>query len=131
MSKGTMQRLTLLGRLGTDPDIKGISDSQYVAKLNVATTDRIKRKDQEDWEDVTTWHHVSAFGQLADFSRQYLKKGDSVYIEAKLRSSQWQDAEGKDCFGIDIVAQDLQQVGRIERLETASSETDSPLSDIQ
>lgn len=112
MAKGTMQRFLVLGRLGTDPDIKE-TKGFVVAKLNVATTDFIKNPtahDKSEFQEETEWHHITCFGKNAIFCRDYLKKGDAVYLEAKLRVSRWKDQEGKERSNLDIIAQSVQQV---------------------
>ena len=134
MSKGTSQRLTLIGRLGADPEVIDTKGDLSVAKLKVATTDRVKRKGSDDWEDDTTWHHVTVFNQNADFAKSYLKKGDSVHVEAKLRPNKWEDKEGNERYTIDIIATELQQVGRIERADSDKpkpKKTDDPLKDVE
>lgn len=131
MSKGTMQRVTILGRLGNDPEVRDSKGDNLVVKLNLATTDRVKRKDSGNWEDATTWHYVTAFGQLAEFSKNYLKKGDSVLIEAKLRPSKWEDKDGKEHYSIDIIANELQQVGKSTRPESEELNHATTLEDVE
>ena len=137
MSKGTTQRFTALGRLGNAPEVVETKGDLSVVRFNVATTDRIKRKGSENWEDETTWHHVTAFGQLAEFAKTYLKKGDTIYVEAKLRTNEWEDKEGNKRYGIDIIATELQQAGRIGRPDGAGvpdgekNKEDDPLKDVQ
>ena len=134
MSKGTYQNLTLIGRLGADPEIIDTKGDLSVAKLKVATADSVKRKGSDNWEDVTTWHHVTVFNQKANFAKTYLKKGDSVHVEAKLRPNKWEDKEGRERYTTDIIATDLQQVGRIDRSDSGepkSTTSGDPLKDIE
>lgn len=129
-----MQRLTLIGRLGSDPEAIDTKGDLLVSKLKVATTDRVKRKGSNDWEDDTTWHHVTVFNQNADFANKYLKKGDSVHIEAKLRPNKWEDKEGNERYTIDIIAIELQQVGKIDRTDfdkVKARKDDDPLKEIE
>jgi single-strand DNA-binding protein len=129
MSKGTLQRLTILGRLGSDPEIKEVKNC-LVARLNIATTDMIKKKNADNPEEETTWHRVTLFHQKAEFCRDYLKKGDTVIIEAKLRNAKWQDKDGKEQHSIDIIGHSIQQTGGSKKdKETANS--DDPLSEIE
>ncbi|MCK4608620.1 MAG: single-stranded DNA-binding protein [Gammaproteobacteria bacterium] len=129
MAKGTLQRLTLLGRLGTDPTVKELK-GVLVAKLKVATTDRIKKKDAEDWQEETTWHLVTAFGQNAEFCRDYLKTGDTVYMEAKLRNAKWTDSQGAEKFSVDIIANMVQQAGKSPNSNN-EPKSDDPLNEIE
>lgn len=116
MSKGTMQRFTLIGRLGAEPEVKEVNGVS-VCKLSIATTEAIKKKDSNDWEDVTTWHNVTLFGQNANFCRDYLKKGGTVYVEAKLRNNKWKDKEGEEHFAIEIIGNHIQGIGSFSGYE--------------
>jgi single-strand DNA-binding protein len=132
MSKGSMQRLSLLGHLGADPEIKNAKDV-VIAKLSVATNERIKKRDSDEWQDDTVWHRVTFFNKNAEFCRDYLKKGNAVYIEAKLRNSKWEDKDGKEQYGIDIIGQAIQSVGRGKNQEGGATEgsENKPLDDIE
>lgn len=133
MSKGTLQRFTIIGRLGSDPETKEVNKC-VVARLNVATTDVIKKKGSDDLQDETTWHRVTVFNQRAEFCRDYLKKGDTVIIEAKLRNSKWTDKEGKEKHGIDIIGHSIQQTGGLKKGKKENQpgkNTDDPLEEIE
>ena len=129
MSKGTLQCLTILGRLGCDPKIKEIKKC-LVARLNIATTDMIKKKGSDDLQEETTWHRVTMFRQKAEFCRDYLKKGDTVIIEAKLRNAKWQDKDGKERQSIDIIGHAIQQAGGNSQ-KNSSEKSNDPLDDIE
>jgi single-strand DNA-binding protein len=122
MSKGTLQRFTLLGRLGADPEVKKAKDL-VVVKLSVATNESVKKKDSDEWQDETTWHHVTFFDKKAEFCRDYLKKGDAVCIGAKLHNTKWTDKAGKEQYGIDIIGSSIQLI-------STSSHKEEPLGDV-
>lgn len=126
MSHGSMQRVMILGRIGTDPDVKTFQNDQMMVNLNIATSERIKSKKTDEFEEVTTWHHVSVFGQAAKYCQDYLKAGDSVFVEAKLRPKTWEDKEGKTHKTLDIIATSVQGVGR-----RANSTTEKPTENTQ
>lgn len=133
MAKGTQQRTLIIGRLGTDPDIfeKG---EHVVAKLNIAVTEVVKKKETDEWQDMTTWLKVTFFNKDATFAKSYLKKGDSVYVEAKLRPSKWQDEKGEEHHTLDIIGTHLQQVGARSKSDNDSvpeGNVDEALSDIE
>lgn len=131
MSKGTLQHFTVLGRLGLDPEIKEVNGC-VVAKLNVATTDIIKKKGSDDPQEETTWHRITLFNQKAEFCRDYLKKGDTVIIEAKLRNSKWKDKDGKEQHSIDVIGHSIQQAGRVKQNQRdAKKNPDDPLDEIE
>jgi single-strand DNA-binding protein len=131
MSKGTLQKLTILGRLGCDPEIKKIKNC-LVARLNAATTEMIKRKGSDSLEEETTWHRITLFNQKAEFCRDYLKKGDTVIVEARLRNSKWEDKDGKEHHSVDIIGYSIQQTGGSKKTKdkSESQNNDDPLSEI-
>ena len=131
MAKG-LNKVMLIGNLGADPEVKETSGGT-VAKIRLATTEAIKRKDKSEWEEITTWHNVTLFNKNAKFCKEYLKKGACVYVEAKLRNDKWTDDKGNDRYGIDIIGHSIQGVGNYKK-EEAGAETekaDDPLSDVE
>ena len=137
MSKGTYQKLTIVGRLGKDPHCIEKDGKLVAVRLSIATTDSVKSKGKEgDWEDLTTWHDVACFRNNAEFAGQYLKSGDLVLVEAKLRNAKWEDKEGNEQRSVDIVVHMLEKISTAKAKEEgaaevveASSEKD-PLYDI-
>lgn len=108
-----VNKVILVGNLGKDPEVRVTQSSLPVASFSLATSER--RKDQSgNWTNHTEWHRITAFGKLADFCSNYLKKGKQVYLEGKIRTSKWQDKEGKDRYTTDIIADSIQFVGARE-----------------
>lgn len=108
-SKGTINRVILVGRLGQDPDIRYSPNGIAVARFSLATNERVKAG--ENWEDRTEWHRVVAFGKLAEVCGNFLAKGRLVFVEGSIRGNQWEDAQGQKRFSVDIVARDIQMLG--------------------
>lgn len=105
-----VNKVILVGNLGKDPEVRYTANQTAVANMSLATTER--RKDQTgNWVNQTEWHRVVSFGKLAEFCTNYLKKGRQVYVEGKIRTSKWQDKEGKDRYTTEIVADTIQFVG--------------------
>jgi len=109
-SKGTVNRVILVGRLGQDPDIRYSPNGVAVARFSLATNERIKAG-ENNWEDRTEWHRVVAFGKLAEVCGNFLAKGRLVFVEGSIRGNQWEDAQGQKRFSVDIVARDIQMLG--------------------
>ena len=110
MSKGTVNKVIILGRLGSDPDIRATAAGTTVANLSIATNHGVK--DQSgNWTDATEWHKVTVFGKSADSVGQYLSKGSMVYIEGRLQTRKWQDQNGQDRYSTEVVANEVQFVG--------------------
>ncbi len=110
MSKGTINKVHLLGRLGQDPEIRATASGTQVANLSIATNSRTKDMNG-NWTDVTEWHKVSLFGKTAEIAGQYLRKGSQVYIEGRIQTRKWQDQNGQDRYTTEIVGNEMQMIG--------------------
>ncbi|HEY0784438.1 MAG TPA: single-stranded DNA-binding protein [Acidobacteriaceae bacterium] len=107
MSK-SVNKVTLLGNLGKDPEVKFLPSGQAVANFSIATADRIKDKASDTWTDRTEWHNVTAYGRTAEIVRDYVKKGNKLYIEGRLTTRSWDDKEtGKKVYRTEIVVNEL------------------------
>ncbi len=104
----TVNKVTLLGNIGKDPEVKFLPSGQAVANFGLATTDRIKDKASNDWQERTEWHNVTAYGRTAEIIRDYVKKGSKLYIEGRLTTRSWDDKEtGKKVYRTEIVVNEL------------------------
>ena len=104
-------QITLIGRLGTEPEIRTIpnSDGKQVANLSVATSHSFKQNGQKMEE--TEWHSVVVFNGLVNVVQNYLHKGDLVFIEGRLRTRKWQDQSGQDRYKTEVVCNELRMLG--------------------
>lgn len=110
MSRGTVNKAIIIGRLGQDPDMRYSPGGTAIASFSVATNHR--QKDAEGaWTDKTEWHNIVSFGKTAEFVGEYLKKGKLVYLEGRLQTSSWEDQQGQKKYKTEIIAQDLQLLG--------------------
>jgi single-strand DNA-binding protein len=110
MSKGTLNKVQLIGALGKDPEIRFTPDGKAIANLTIATSEVWKGKDGQKAEK-TEWHRIAAFGKLAEIIGEYLKKGSKVYFEGKLQTRKWQDKQGQDRYTTEIVADKMEMLG--------------------
>ena len=111
MSKGTVNKVIILGRLGQDPDVRTTANGTQIVNLNVATTEIGKADDQGQRQELTEWHRVTLFGRMAENAAQYLTKGSQVYIEGRLQTRKWQDQSGADRYSTDIIGNEMQFIG--------------------
>jgi len=111
MSKGTVNKVIILGRLGFDPEVRYMPSGSAVATLRVATTDGYKDKQSGEFIESTEWHRVVLFGRLAEIAGEYLKKGRMVYVEGRIRTQKWTDQSGVEKYSTEIVANEMQLVG--------------------
>jgi single-strand DNA-binding protein len=106
----SFNRITIVGYLGRDPDLRYTPQGTAVCNFSVATTERRKDKSGE-FQDVTTWFNVSVWGNRAETSSQYLAKGKLVYLEGRLTQREYQDRDGNTRTSLDVNASDLQFIG--------------------
>lgn len=101
-----LNKVTIIGNLGTDPDIRSTSDGREIANLSVATSESWTDKNSGEKKEKTEWHRVVCFQEgLVSVIKSYLKKGSKVYIEGKLQTRKWQDQSGQDKYTTEIVMQ--------------------------
>lgn len=111
MSRGTVNKVIILGRLGADPEVRYMANGNAVTNLRVATNDGYKDKQTGQFVESTEWHRVVLFNRTAENAGQYLKKGRLVYIEGRIRTNKWQDQAGQDRYTTEIVAVEVQFIG--------------------
>lgn len=104
MIKG-INKVIIVGNLGSDPEIRYMQNGSAVAGFSVATSESWKDKTTGETKDSTEWHRVVLFGKLADVAGQYLSKGSQVYIEGQLKTKKWQDKQGQDRYTTEVVVQ--------------------------
>jgi single-strand DNA-binding protein len=106
----SVNKAIILGNLGKDPELRYTPSGQAVTSLSVATTDKFKDKSGVQ-QSRTDWHNVVCWGRLAEIARDYLKKGNPVYIEGRIQYRSYDDKEGIKRYRTDIVATGMQLLG--------------------
>jgi len=107
-----LNRVELIGNLGSDPDVRYMPNGNPVANISVATTHRYKDKQTGEKKEITEWHRVIFFNKLAEVAGDYLKKGSQVYVEGRLQTRKWQAQDGSDRYSTEIIATDMKMLGR-------------------
>ncbi len=103
----SVNKVILLGNVGKDPEIRATAGGMTVANFSIATTDRIKGQDGQ-YTDKTEWHNLVAFQRTAEIVRDYVKKGNKLYIEGRLQTSSWDDkTSGQKKYKTEIIVSDL------------------------
>jgi len=103
----SVNKVILLGNVGKEPEIKVLPNGQPVANFSIATSDRYKDQ-QGNFQDRTEWHNITAYGKLAEIVRDYVKKGNKLYIEGRLTTRSWDDKDTqKKVYRTEIVVADL------------------------
>ena len=98
-----LNKATIIGNLGADPDLRKTQSGDSVCNLSIATTESWKSKDTGERVTKTEWHKVTIWGGTADVAAKYLSKGSKVYIEGKLETRKWQNKDGQDQYTTEIV----------------------------
>jgi len=121
MAKGTINKVILVGRLGSDPEVRYTAGGMAVANLSVATSER--RKDASGiWQNFPEWHSIVLFEKTAEFAKEYLKKGTLVYVEGRLQTKKYTDKSGIDRYSTEIIGNDVQMLSAKGGSGTASME---------
>lgn len=127
-----MNRVTLLGRLGADPEIKSMQNGDKVANLRIATSESWKDKNTGEKKERTEWHSVVVWSSgLVGVVERYVKKGMQVLVEGQLRTRKWQDQSGTDRYSTEVVLQGfdarlMMLDGKREATQQESSDSASP-----
>jgi single-strand DNA-binding protein len=103
---GTINKVILIGRLGADPDVRYLTDGTPVVNFNMATNEPVRSADGA-WEERAEWHRVVVYRKLAETCANLLGKGRLVYVEGKLQTRQWQDAQGVKRYTTEILAREI------------------------
>ena len=104
---GSVNKVTLVGNLGRDPEIRAMQNGDKIVQLSIATSDRWKDKNSGEQRERTEWHRVVIFNDaLGKIAEQYLKKGSTVYLEGQLQTRKWTDQQsGQEKYTTEVVLQ--------------------------
>ena len=104
---GSVNKVTLVGNLGRDPEVRAMQNGDKIIQLSVATSDRWKDKNTGEQRERTEWHRVVIFNDaLGRIAEQYLKKGSTVYLEGQLQTRKWTDQQsGQEKYTTEVVLQ--------------------------
>lgn len=110
MARG-INKVTIVGNLGQDPEVKYMPSGGAVANISVATSESWKDKQTGQPQERVEWHRIVFFNRLAEIAGEYLKKGSQVYVEGSIRTRKWQDQSGQDRYTTEIVGNEMQMLG--------------------
>ena len=103
----SFNRITIVGNLGNDPEVRLTPQGVNVCSVSVATTE----KGKSGQSDVTTWFRVTFWREQAEKVAKFFKKGEIIYLEGKLSTREWQDKEGKTRTSLEVSATDFKFIG--------------------
>ena len=116
-----INKVTLIGNLGKDPEIRHFEGGSMVTKFSLATNENYQDRNGQ-WQTKTEWHDIVLWGPQAERAEKTLKKGHLVYIEGKITTRKWQDKDGNDRYSTEIVANLYRS---LEKREAAPNELSS------
>src|SRR5215831_9926329 len=106
----SVNKVILIGNLGSDPEVKYTPSGSAVANFNIATNESWTSKDGKK-EERTEWHKIVVWNKLAELCGEYLSKGRPAYVEGRLQTREWNDKDGNKRYTTEIVAQTIQFLG--------------------
>lgn len=105
-----LNKATLIGNLGRDPEVRYTPDGLAVANFSIATSEKWKDKNSGEMQERTEWHRIVAFGRLGEICGEYLSKGKQVYIEGRIQTRSW-EKDGVTRYTTEIVAAEMKMLG--------------------
>jgi len=106
-----VNKVILIGNLAADPDVKATPKGTYVANLRLATNTFLGKDEAAGRKEHTEFHHLVAFGRLAEFAGRYLHKGRLIYADGRLQTSSWQDTAGQKRFRTEVIVDSFELLG--------------------
>jgi single-strand DNA-binding protein len=110
MSKGTVNKVILIGRLGRDPEMRYAASGTAVVNFTMATNHATKDQDG-NFVNQTEWHRVVAYGRTAEVAGEYLAKGKLCFVEGRIQTRQWEDKNGQKRYTTEIICNNMQMLG--------------------
>lgn len=125
-----INKVILVGNVGADPEVRALDGGTKVARIRLATTERIYNKEKHETKELTEWHSITLWRGLAEVVDKYIRKGAQIYIEGKLRTREY-EKNGVKCYATEIVAEELKMLGKREGVsQSASTPAPAPVVDI-
>lgn len=118
-----INKAILVGRVGIDPEFKALPDGGKVARLKLATSEKVYNKESGTSTEYTEWHTITMWSNLADIVDRYVKKGDLLYIEGTIRTREYTDREGVKRYTTEIVGKEMKMLGGNKQQSDAPTAT--------
>jgi single-strand DNA-binding protein len=107
-----INKVILVGNVGADPEIRTLETGTKVARVRLATTERVYNRQAQESKEYTEWHTVVLWSGLADVADKYVRKGSQLYIEGSLRTNEWTDKENVKRYTVEVIAREMKLLGR-------------------
>ena len=106
-----VNKVILIGNLGKDPEVRHLENGTAVANFSMATSESYKDRNSGERKTITEWHNIVLWRGLAEVAEKYLKKGDQIYIEGKLKTRSWEDKDGNTRYTTEVVGDNMTMLG--------------------
>ena len=123
---GSVNKVILIGNLGKDPEIRHLENGATVANFSIATSENYKDRKTGEKVSQTEWHNIVAWRGLAEIAEKFIKKGDKIYIEGKLKTRTWQDKEGNNRYSTEVITDNLTMLGSSGEVKLNSQVVNPP-----
>lgn len=107
-----INKVILVGNVGLDPEVRALESGVKVARVRLATTERYTDRQTNETKELTEWHTITLWRNLADVVDKYVHKGSQLYVEGSLRTREWTDKDNQKRYTTEIVATDMKLLGR-------------------
>lgn len=108
----SLNKVLLIGNAGRDPEIRHLESGVATASFSLATTERFRDRNSGEYRDQTEWHNIVCWRNLAEFAEKYIRKGTQLFIEGRIRTRSYNDKDGNTRYTTEIVADNVQLLGR-------------------
>ena len=107
----TVNKVTLIGRLGRDPETRHMPDGEAVCNFSIATSETWNDRQSGQRQERTEWHNITMYRRIAEIAGQYLKKGSQVYLEGKIQSRKYTGKDGIERTAYEIICHEMKMLG--------------------
>ena len=125
-----INRVTLIGYVGSAPEIRSFEGGGRMARIRMATTERVLQRKTNQWCDHTEWHTIILWGEMATLAEGSIDKGTQLYIEGALRSCKWQGKDGTEHHAVEIAASQMKILSRPKQSVVTQESPRKPAPDI-
>lgn len=108
----SLNHVTLVGRVGKDPDLKRTQSGTAVCSLSLATSEKWKDKQSGETNEATEWHRVVFYDRTAEVAGQYATKGSLILVQGSLKTRKWTDKDGVERYTTEVQARELKLLGK-------------------
>lgn len=120
-----VNKVFLIGNMGKDPEVRHMEGGSVVANFSLATNENYKDRSGE-WQKITEWHDIVAWGNLAEYAEKWLRKGSLIFVEGKLTHRKYQDKEGIERYKTEVKAISIRMMDRATHEHMPSESSSIP-----